>query len=52
MANIYNRWWQLKWQLNARPAPFAPASPEFPQLDPYNEKGPFEGLFIGLACSF
>ncbi len=22
------------------------------ELEPYNEKGPFEGLFTGLDCSF
>jgi hypothetical protein len=48
MTNLYNRRWQLKWQLNAYLAPFEPLSPHFPQLEPYNEKGPLEGLFIGL----
>jgi hypothetical protein len=52
MTNIYNHWWQLKWQLNAKLAPFRPVSPDVPQLGPYNEKGPSEGLFIGLIGIF
>src|SRR5712692_3737090 len=48
MTNIYNHRWQLKWQLNTKLALFRPVSSDVPQLGPYNEKGPSEGLFIWL----
>src|ERR1700692_2172746 len=31
MTNIYNRRWQLNWQLNIQLATLAPVSPDFPQ---------------------